>query len=322
MSKTNKLIRWLVAIWFMAFIINPCQSSADSAHKKQEQQETTSQPGLFLQQKLNDGTFNNQSLVILDLDDTTITTPEGQWLGRSEMFYYLVDKEMQRNPGRERQPVVADIDPLLTMVYGKVPVQLTDKTLPDTINRLISKGITVIGMTARGLPVADATRWQLKEVGITFSDTGTERFIALPGGRQSVIDHGVVLAGQGNKKGEVLIALIEHKLLPKPEQVMLVDDHVRHLDSVQQAVMNFDSGIAYVPVLCTYLKDKKRFDPVASEQQLLDFLYQWRNDKTVANFVEQDAYSQGFIAQCKAIPAREKQCRVLLKQFGLQADSR
>ncbi|UYM14105.1 hypothetical protein [Endozoicomonas euniceicola] len=111
MSKTNKLIRWLVAIWFMAFIINPCQSSADSARKKQEQQETTSQPGLFLQQKLNDGTLNKKSLVILDLDDTTITTPEGQWLGRSEMFYYLVNKEMQRNPGRERQSVVADIDP-------------------------------------------------------------------------------------------------------------------------------------------------------------------------------------------------------------------
>ena len=118
-------------------------------------------------------------------------------------------------------------------------MQLTDKTLPDTINHLISQGVTVTGMTARGLPVADATRWQLKEVGITFSDTGTKRFIVLPGGRQSVIDHGVVLAGQGNKKGEVHIALIEHKLLPKPKQVMLVDDHVRHLDSVQQAVMNF-----------------------------------------------------------------------------------
>ena len=312
MLKSNKFIRWLVAIWFMALIINPYQTSAA----------TTSQPGLFLQQTFNDGTLNNQSLVILDLDDTTITTPEGQWLGRSEMFYYLVDREMQRNPGRTRQSIVDEIDPLLTMVYGKVPVQLTDETLPDTINHLISKGVTVIGMTARGLPVADATRRQLKEVGITFSDTGAERFIALPGDRQFVVEHGVVLAGQGNKKGEVLIALIENKLLPKPERVMLVDDNDRHLDSVQQAVMSFDSDITYVPVLCTYLKGKKRFDSVESEQQLLDFLYQWRHDRAVSNFVDQDAYSQGFIARCKAIPAREKQCSVLLKQFGLQGDFR
>ena len=71
-----------------------------------------------------------------------------------------------------------------------------------------------------------------------------------------MLEHGVVLVGQGNKKGDVLIALMEHKLLPTPQQVMLIDDHSRHLNSVQQAVMNFDSGITYAPVLCTYLKGK------------------------------------------------------------------
>ena len=85
----------------MAFIINSSQAASDSSLQKPTLQETTSQPGLFLQQKLKDGTLNKQSLVILDLDGTTITTPEGQWLGWPEMFYYLLDKEMQRHPDRQ-----------------------------------------------------------------------------------------------------------------------------------------------------------------------------------------------------------------------------
>ncbi|AMO58321.1 hypothetical protein GZ77_21590 [Endozoicomonas montiporae] len=318
MSKIDKFIRWLVAIWFMALIINTHQASASPAGQKTVQQETTAKPGQFLQQKLANGTLKKGSLVILDLDDTTITTPEGQWLGRSEMFYRLVDKEQRRSPDRTRQEIVNDIDPLLSFVYSRVPVQLTDSILPEVIQQLNSQNVLVIGMTARGMPVADVTRSQLKEVGITFSDTGAERLIALPEDRHFIVEHGVVMAGQGNKKGEVLTALINEKVLPVPEQVMLIDDRDRHLNTVRDALERFDPTITYRPVLCNYLKDKKRFNAIESEQQLFDFLYQWRDDKEVAHFVEQDAYSQGFIARCRNIPDRQKQCEGLQKQFGVQ----
>ena len=315
MRKGCKFIRVLVAIWFMTLSINTIE-----AKEPEMEFARTAQPGEFLKQKLEAGEFGSRTLIILDLDDTTITTPEGQWLGRSEMFYHLVKAEGARFPDKTRQEVVDEIDPLLSLVYKKVPIQLTDSTLPEVFEQLNRKGVTVIGMTARGFPVADATNAQLKQAGVMFSDTGPVRMIAIDKERSFRVEHGVVMVGQGNKKGEALVALLEQEVLSMPDRVMLVDDHQRHLDSVRDSLNSYKTDIAYMPVLCTFLDGRKSFDPVESEQQLLSFLYQWRHDSQIEAFVKQDVFSQRFIARCKTMGQTENpHCLPLQKYFDIRS---
>ena len=117
----------------------------------------TVQPGKYLETLLpHEGDLSN-TLVILDLDDTVITSPEGQWLGRSEMFYDLLNKELKASPGRSKKEIAEAIDPLLIEVYKRVPVVLTDKCLPEAIKQYQKKGALVIGMTARGHMLWDTT---------------------------------------------------------------------------------------------------------------------------------------------------------------------
>lgn len=315
MQKGGQFIRLFVAIWFMALIINPLVASEGSLEPAR-----TSQPGLFLEEQLKQGLFDSKALVILDLDDTTITTPEGQWLGRSEMFYYLVSKELEQAPGKTRQQIVNEIDPLLNLVYARVPVQLTDPTLPGVFQQLQDKGIIVIGMTARGFPVADVTNAQLQATSVRFTDTGPAQMVSINENRQFRIEHGVVMVGQGNKKGEALVALLKEKILPVPKQVMLVDDHERHLNSVRDALTGYLPAVSYQPVLCTYLEGRKPFDANESEQQLLAFLYQWRNDDELSRFIRQDHFSQCFISNCRSSgPAAYPQCHSLQQHFNLQS---
>ena len=273
-------------------------------------------PGQYLKQSLESGQIKPGALVILDLDDTTITTPEGQWLGRSEMFYHMVDQEIRRNPDKDRMQIVREIDTLLLQVYPYTKVQLTDPELPEAINNLEGRGIKVIGMTARGLPLTSITLDQLRQAGITFSDTGPLRTIALNGAKQVRIDKGIVFANQANSKGDTLLALQANHVLNIPGQVMLIDDHQRHLLSMRKALESYDSEVVYQPVLCIYLADKKNFSPEESEQQLLAFLYEKRNDAEISGMIQTSPFSQNWIRRCQNNPAaNRKHCETLVRQF-------
>ena len=276
----------------------------------------TPAPGQFLSQSLENRQLGSGALVILDLDDTTITTPEGQWLGRSETFYHMVEQEARLNPDKGRMDIIRDIEALLLMVYPHTRVQLTDPELPEVINRLKARGITVIGMTARGLSLAQITLDQLEKAGVEFSNTGPLRTLLLEGERQVRIDRGIVFAGQQNSKGETLLALQADKVLSIPAQVMLVDDRKRHLLTVKDALHRHDSNVSYHPVLCTYLADKKAFDPQESEQQLLAFLYEKREDAKIFEAVRQSPFSQSWVRRCQSNPAADsKHCNTLIRQL-------
>ena len=122
---------------------------------------TTSQPGQFLKEWMQANNFPKDTLVVLDLDDTTITTPEGQWLGRSDMFYDLLDREQKKYPEKNKDQLAAMIDPLLIAIYERVPVVATDHKLPSVIRSMQERGVQVIGMTSRGHTTKEVTLYQL-----------------------------------------------------------------------------------------------------------------------------------------------------------------
>ncbi|MGI9273302.1 MAG: DUF2608 domain-containing protein [Endozoicomonas sp.] len=274
----------------------------------------TDKPGEFLnrQMQIKDSAINSNTLVLMDLDDTTITSPEGQWLGHSDMFYYLLKREMAAHPEKSKTEVAEAIDPLLLEVYRRVPVILTDETLPEVIERLKSHGVTVLGFTARGRENNEVTIEQLQRADILFTDTGSSRFLAIGDKRSFRMEKGVVFVSHVNRKGETLVALLKSGNLKKPRQVMLIDDRQSHLDDMAKALSDFDPAIDFQPVLCTYLEDKRPFDAGESERQLLDFLYQWRGDDVFSQLIRKDPFTRSFITRCERIPGvNSKSCREL-----------
>ena len=262
----------------------------------------TPAPGQFLQHWAQEVKAPQQLLLLLDLDDTSITSPEGQWLGRSDMFYYLLDREMATHPDKSKQEVAERIDPLLVEVYRRVPVIPTDNKLPAIVEQLKSKGVTVLGFTARGRGINEVTLEQLDKTGIHFTDTGPSRFLPIDDKRSFRMERGVVFVSHGNRKGETLVSLLKKGVLAKPARVMLIDDRQRHLDDMAQALSGYDARIDFQPVLCSYLEGKKPFAAQESERQLLDFLYQWRKDEVIGSVIRNDLFTQDFIKRCKQLP--------------------
>lgn len=313
MQLLSKLSGAFVAIWIMSVAIIPMTEGALLMQQ-------TPKPGLYLKQWMSSLHFSQKALVMLDLNDTTITTKNGQWLGRSEMFYYLMTKELKNNPDKNKAKVVEELDPLLTLVYERMPLQLTDPRLPEVIRQLKAKGVTVIGVTARGLALTDVTMKQLQTVGVEFTDTGPSQMLNMPNNKPVRIEHGVVMAGVTNKKGDVVKALLKNKVINQPDQIMLVDDRKKHLITVSDAVRKYDPNMPHTSVLCTHVSEREAFNPEESEQQLLEFIYQWRNDKKLSNLVQRDAFSKRFLSHCHGMNLHDpKHCDELLQQFGIKA---
>ena len=271
---------------------------------------TTSEPGRFLQEQ----TVLSNSLVILDLDDTTITTPEGQWLGRSEMFYDYFARAQKNNPEASKEQLAEVIDPLLSAVYGRVPVMVTDLLLPTQIASLQEQDVTVIAMTARGKKISDITHQQLNWVRVKFSNIGKARSITIDSEREIMIEpDGVVMVGQGNTKGEALLALLNEGTIKMPEHIMLIDDREGHLHNVSQALEKNYPTIKYQPVLCTYLDGKKKYNPEEADRQLIDFLTEKSNDKVIKKLINEDNYTRNILRSCfQLIPDKKQACEKLL----------
>ncbi|MRI32899.1 hypothetical protein EOPP23_07865 [Endozoicomonas sp. OPT23] len=276
-------------------------------------QQETSKTGSFLKKATTQYPSPDELLVVLDLDDTTITSPKGQLLGRSDMFYHLLGKEQKAHPDKTKKEVAETIDPILEAVYRRVAVTATDDQLPDVLNNLKDRNIMVIGMTARGKAVSAVTQEQLKRANINFYDTGPLRIVELDSDRSIRIEHGVVMVSHGNSKGESLTALMRQGYLEHPTQVIMIDDRQKHLDDVAQALTKFDKSIRFSPVLCTFLKTTTPFNASDSEVEMIDFLFQWRKDPEIKRFIKNDVFTQKVIRECSEKSASGKACVALKK---------
>ncbi len=306
---------WIVLSLTMIIAVCPLVITISSVRASAT--ETTSRPGEFLNVLFVRDDHLTNTLIILDIDDTTITSPDGQWLGRSDMFYDLLTQQQKMSPNSSRAELSERIDPLLVAVYHRVPVVLTDPELPGIIATLKKQGSTVIGMTARGKKVREVTLKQLEATGIEFSDIGESRWLELEGERQVRIERGVVFVSHGNKKGETLLALLKEGRVKVPHHTVLIDDRLRHLDDVEASLSEWPQSIKYTPVLCTYLKDKPPYDSVEAERQLMELILTQKNDPVFDRLIREDDFTRQFIRRCPEImPKHRSQCSDLKDQAG------
>ena len=284
MSPTQKITVLLLIIW----------PGLIMAHYK------TSEPGQFLAswfEPLGDE-YCRETLVVLDLDETVLTTPPGQWLGHSAMFYSLLDSLVAKEPALNRREASDRIDVLLKAIYQRTPLALTDSSLPDVITSLKERGVKVIGMTSRGVGIKDVTLWQLQQSGIKFSSIG-ERWMNLSSSRQICLQDGVVFVSHGNRKGESLNLLLDEpsEYFENIRQIVMVDDKQKHLSDVSHSLGLRESKNRYdlVEVLCTYPDLRGSYDPELGWEQLQAFLRQWRTDVVISGLAANDPFTRSVL---------------------------
>ena len=258
-----------------------------------QKQETTGHPGEYITQWLSQAEKPANSLIILDIDDTILTTPQGQWLGNSQMFYTLLEQALVDNPNWSRLQAAEHIDTLLLAIYPRVPFSLTDPELPLALDQARQQGARVLGMTSRGLSMKAVTHWQIDQAGIHFSTTGSPKQMKLDHSRFSILEQGIAFVSHGNRKGEVLAHMLteETAILPDIERILVIDDRQKHLDDIAATV----TSIPVTTVLCTCPASQRVYQPEIAKQQLKTFLHHWRNDTFIQNLLKTNAYAQSFL---------------------------
>nr|WP_283777704.1 DUF2608 domain-containing protein [Sansalvadorimonas sp. 2012CJ34-2] len=268
------------------------QTSAGAFSKDIE--EKNAQPGEYLANRFTGRHQLNHTLILLDIDDTVLTSPAGQWLGSSVMFFGLMDEALQKHPDWSRRQAADYLDPLLLHIYTKVPMILVDPSLPKAINDLKKRGATVIGMTSRGLITKDVTLWQLEQCGISFSDTGSRKNTKLPDGRVSLIENGVVFVSHGNRKGEVLNSLLNDKAEPfrDIQHITMIDDQKRHLIDIGETL----TEQFYIPVLCTFPDSQPKYNHTLAVQQLRNIVKQEKDsDSIIKEMMNSDPFTMALM---------------------------
>ena len=177
---------------------------------------------------------NVDTLLIYDLDNT-VFEPEGNY-GSDQWYYYLA--KVYRMDGYSKEESEEKALELWNNTQKLIKVKPVEYCTPRLIKDMQLKGIKTIGMTARTPATADATLEQLKSIDVNFEESSIHKEGAVhinnPSLRGSVLfQDGVLFVGEKNSKGEALMMLLGD-LSFQPQNVVFVDDRLRHLISVEK----------------------------------------------------------------------------------------
>jgi hypothetical protein len=223
--------------------------------------------------------FSEKTLVMFDLDDVLI---------------YPQDALLQ-NWRDEWQPEgmrawTAEED---TIAWMNAKFQILDPAGPELLNTLFENGVPTIGFTSFAMDqpgiVESIPEWRsqhLKELGLNFK---MEKEIVFPVQKGFVppsFKKGVLYCGDFYKKdkdnkGKILCLFLDW-LDWTPEQVILVDDSKKHLESVQEELDR--QGIPFIGFL--YIpKDLDPIDEKVAELQYKTIINekQWLSDQEAKN---------------------------------------
>lgn len=173
------------------------------------------------------------SLILFDIDNTIIKT--AQQLGSDQWFdNQLAHRTAQ---GENSAEAVKNILPLYHAVQRATPVQLIEHSTPKLINELRNDGHMVFGFTSRGHELAEATRQQLKGVGINlglaFDETNNKTLLNQ---HPVYFDKGIIYCN-GRNKGLCLPDILEYlrvffSQVQAPESIVFIDDKLSNVQAV------------------------------------------------------------------------------------------
>jgi uncharacterized protein DUF2608 len=173
------------------------------------------------------------SLVVFDLDNTIIRPTHVEDLGSDQWFCSLFKHAIEAlvDPNEARLLAVA----LSDYIQSVIDVKLVEAETVGIIKKLQAIHIPVLGLTARGLAVADITQKQLDKVDVHFTPYG-EKIIKLDIGnseRDVYFKDGIIFC-DGADKGKCLMEFF--KVIGRSFNVIMVDDAKKNLSCVQEAI--------------------------------------------------------------------------------------
>lgn len=197
-------------------------------------------------------------LIVLDIDNTVLTMPQG--FGSDQWFSWqygdcIGKKPLPKNCITSSVSELLDLQGRIFAVANMVP---TEKRTIEFINKVQARNQKLILLTSRGPEFRDATMRSLKNVGLSFarSAIGPQSGYAatyepyslknleaygltkqdaeigkLKKPRQVSYMNGVSM-NSGQHKGIILKSLL-HKTKHKTKAVVFVDDHKKHVERMQ-----------------------------------------------------------------------------------------
>ncbi len=203
------------------------------------------------------------TLIVFDIDNTLART--GTELGSDEWFCHLVEQKEEQ--GHDHLSAIYLALPLAYYAQFNLSLQLTDLILPTLFNWLKDQHINIIGLTSRGLFLAERTYEQLNNIGLTFLlDQSTKQEFILPLIHPCLYKYDIIFCSN-NDKGEALLLFFDMTDY-HPTSVIFFDDRMHHVIAVDKALT--EHNINCLSVRYTGCDGNvHNFDPAKAEAQLV-----------------------------------------------------
>jgi hypothetical protein len=176
--------------------------------------------------------LDTSTLLVLDIDNTLLE-PVGN-VGSDQWYYYLV-----KAARRDGLPD-GNADAAWSVALKTVKVKPVEALTPGLVRAQQERGVTVMGLTARGPEDELDTLRQFREAGLdlTVRPATMGRMVLrkaeLGSEQDGVFSSGVMLMGDGDK-GKALLRFLK-KIGLKPARVVFVDDKLKNVKNVDAAL--------------------------------------------------------------------------------------
>lgn len=205
------------------------------------------------------------SLVIFDLDDTLIKTPE--LIGSDTWFTFLTEEQTKK--GLTYNEAVEQVLPLYFFVRNIVHVELVEPCAPAFIAHLRQQNIQVMALTSQSLPLIAKTTKEMDRLGIHFFITeASNNIFGLSITHNAKFVNGILFSGN-NHKGDTLFQLLD-LINAAPSNIIFIDDKESNVKKVESAVEAH--GISFIGLHFTGADTwKNEFNQTLANKQLYAF---------------------------------------------------
>ena len=215
---------------------------------------------------LDENDFHKKTLVLIDIDNTIVHPGKNKILGSDQWVTHMLNQQI--NQGYSYAQALDVVLPLYYQIQHTIWLEPVEHNTVAIIKQLQERGVTVIALTIRSLPIVDRTLAQLKSIGIDFSHSGFAIEQLIGDAHRSYHYKNGILFCNGQDKGVTLKKVVDY-LNFVPTKIIAIDDKEKYLQEIARAFDAIDFiGIRYG--YCDELVDQ--LDPLIAQQELEHFL--------------------------------------------------
>lgn len=170
------------------------------------------------------------TLVVFDIDNTLLEA--SQTLGTDQWFSSVV--EDKKAEGLDAKAAEKAAIAIAESVHDVIKARSVESVTAKMVYDLQARGVVVMGLTARSLPMIPGSLRQLQSNGINLGKNPIHKnTFDLQSTDVARFQNGILFVGPLNNKGELLKIALK-RLGLRPKKVVFVDDKVKHVTNVDK----------------------------------------------------------------------------------------